>query len=149
MLLWRPTSLSIFRYEPPFRQYPGICGITGRTSITSIHVCRPSLISVVLVSREQLWLCRSRCEIRNSVQIGWNCTYGTENSGFPSAIYTKSHTTPANIPLYNVQTKIRPKPIHVEMRMKRANSVQYPTLYINVFIYQWNTSLTLTDGIYA
>ena len=30
----------------------------------------------------------------------------------------KTHTTPANIPLYNVQKKIRPKPIHVHVEMK-------------------------------
>ena len=60
VLLWRPAYLAIFRYEHPFRQYPttipAICGITGRTIITSI--CRPRLVTVVLVSREQLWLCR-------------------------------------------------------------------------------------------
>ena len=107
VLLWIPTSLAIFRYEHPFRQYPttipAICSITGRTIITSI--CRPSLVIVVLVSREQLWLWRSRCTIRNIVQIGWNCTYGTEHSWFPSVIYTKTHTTLANIPLDNLQTK--------------------------------------------
>ena len=56
MLLWRQTSLAIFRYEHPFRKYPttvpAICNITGRTIITLI--CRPSLVTVVLASREQL-----------------------------------------------------------------------------------------------
>ena len=70
-----------------------------------ISICRPSLVTVVLESREQLRLWRSRCTIRNSVQIGWNCTYGTENSWFPSVIYTKTRNTPANIPLHNVQKK--------------------------------------------
>ena len=108
VLLWRPTSLAIFRYEYPFRQYPTtipvICSITGRTIITSIS-CRPSLVTVVLVSREQLWLWRSRCTIRNSVQ------------NWLELIYTKTHIALGNIPLYNVQQNIRPKPIHVEMRM--------------------------------
>ena len=78
VLTWRPTYLVMFQYEHPFHQYPttipAICSITKRTIITSI--CRPNLVTVVLVSREQLWLWRSRCAIRNSVQIGWNCTYG-------------------------------------------------------------------------
>ena len=84
-----------------------IYSITGRTIITLI--CRTSLVTVVLVSREQLWLWWSRCTIRNSVQIDWNCTYGTENSWFPSVIYTKTHTTLVNIPLYNVQKKDKTK----------------------------------------
>ena len=44
--MWKPASLAIFQYEHPFRQYPttipAICGITGRTIITSI--CRPSFV---------------------------------------------------------------------------------------------------------
>ena len=40
-----------------------------------------------------------------------------QKTHFPSVIYTKTHTTLANLTLNNVQKKIRPKPIHVEMRM--------------------------------
>ena len=141
MLLWRLTYLAIFQYEHPFRQYPttipAICSITGRTIITSI--CGPSLVTVVLVIREQLWLCRSRCTIRNSVQNWLELHLWTENSWFPSVIYTKTHTILANIPRYNVQKKIRPKPVtcwnenelNINVCLKSCCHIAFwPTVYI-------------------
>ena len=72
---------------------------------------------------------RSRCTIRNSVHIGWNCTYGTDNSWFPSVIYTKTYKSLANIPLYNVQKN--ENELHLHFWLKSCCHIAFwPTVYL-------------------